>query len=157
MKKIGFATKSLIFLLTDFFAEGKDGGDGQFEVLGAPGDADDRDAEDQAEDGVENGDFPPAEEDPEEVHHDGEATGFVGFVDQFVAEGPECVAAELEELDAEGDADDRDAHHEPHKEIHDGDQDAAEDEPEKVADCFHRRKDSHFILPARRGCRSSAW
>ena len=145
MKKIGFATKSLIFLLTDLFAEGKDGGDGQFEVLGAPGDADDRDAEDQAEDGVENGDFPPAEEDPEEVHHDGEATGFVGFVDQFVAEGPECVAAELEELDAERDADNRDAHHQTHEKIHDGDQQAAQDEPENVAERFHIRKDSKII------------
>ena len=123
----------------NFFTEREDGADGHLEVLQAPGDAHDRDAEQQAETQVDQGDLPPAQQDPEEVHHRGQAAGLPGAVHQLVAEGPEGVAAEFEELDAEGDADDGDAHHQPHEEIDQRDEQAAEHEPDQITEKFHNK------------------
>ena len=72
-------------------------------------------------------------------HDDGQAPGLAGFVHQFVPERPQCVTAQLEQLDAERDSDNGDAHQQPHDEIDDGHEDAPEDEPEDISDGVHDR------------------
>ena len=47
------------------------------------------------------------------------------------------IDAQFEKLDAEGDADDGDAHQQPYEPVDDGDQQAAEDEPDKISQEFH--------------------
>ena len=106
-------------------------------MLEAPGDADDGDAEDEAEKKMADGDFPPATENPDEIHHRGEAARLARTIDEFVAEGPHRVGTQLEQLDAERDADDGDAHQQPHQEVKQRDEQTAEYEPEKVSNRFH--------------------
>ena len=67
--------------LSYLLSEREDRGEGHFEVLEAEGDADDGDAEKEAEGKVEEGDLPPAEEDPDEVHYGRYTAGLVGAID----------------------------------------------------------------------------
>ena len=52
-------------------------------------------------------------------------------------ERPQGVAPEFEQLDAERNADDGDAHQQSHGKIDEGDDEAAEDEPEDVSEKIH--------------------
>lgn len=106
-------------------------------MLEPEGDTDDRDAEDETADYMDEGDFPPAEKDPDEVHDGGKAAGLAGAVDQLAPEGPEGVAAQLEELDSERNADDSYAHQQPYNDVDGGDQEAAQDEPGEVSEELH--------------------
>ena len=135
-RKMGITSYRSVY----FFSKGEDRADGHLEVLHAPGDAHDGDAEQQAEDQVEDGDLPPAEQDPDEVHHHRHAARLVGTVHQLMAERPEGVGPQFEKLDAKGDADDGDAQHEPHDVVNQGDDESAQDEPEDVAEELHGTK-----------------
>ena len=125
--------KQLLYLLS----ERKDRGEGHFEVLEAEGDAHDGDAEKEAEGKVEEGYLPPAEEDPDEVHHGRYTAGLVGAIDKFMAERPEGIGSQHEELDAEGYADDGDAHQKAHDEVDEGDNDSTQNQPEDITEKFH--------------------
>ena len=137
MPSRGSTCRPNLRLFPHLLPEGEDGGDGEAEVHDAEGKAHDCEAEDEPAHQVDDGDLPPAEEDPDEVHDDGYTAGFAGAVHQFGAEGPEGVGSQLEQLQAEGDADDGDAHQQAHDVVDDGYQDAAQDEPEEVADGVH--------------------
>ena len=65
----------------DFLPEGKDGIERHLEMLDAPGNAHERHAEDESAHQVDQGDFPPSQQDPDQIHHDGHATGLVRSVD----------------------------------------------------------------------------
>ena len=106
-------------------------------MLYAKGDADDCYAADQAENQVDDGYFPPSEQNPDQIHHDRDASGLAGSVDYLTAEGPEGVIGELEELQPEGYADDGDAHQQTHQYIDDGDKQASQNKPEYVSQRFH--------------------
>ena len=121
-------------LSTDFLSERENGGDGHLEVLQTPGNSHDGDAEDQAEDQMDECDLPPAQEDPDKIHHNGKTARLAGTVDQFMAEGPQGIGAQLEQLHAERDADDGNAHQQANKVIDYGDQQSAENKPEKITE-----------------------
>lgn len=106
-------------------------------MLHAPRDAHDGDAEQQAEYAVDNGNLPPAEQDPEQVHHRGEATGLARPEDHRMAERPESKRPQLEELQPERNPDDGHAHHQAHDEIQDRNDEAAEEQPEDIAEKSH--------------------
>ena len=106
-------------------------------MLESEWDTDDRYAEDQATDEVDEGDLPPPEKDPDEVHDGGKAAGLAGAVDELAAEWPEGIAAELYELDAERYADDGYAHQQSYGDVYDGDQKATQNEPGEVSEELH--------------------
>ena len=62
---------------------------GQFEMLQSEGDSDDRDAEQYPETDVRE-EYPDApDEEPDDVHQEGQATIALGYIDYFAAEGPQ--------------------------------------------------------------------
>ena len=82
---------------------------------------------------MQEGNLPPAREDPEEVHHDGQAARLVGLVHHLVSERPQRIRSQLKQLNTKGNADDGDAHDEPHHIINEGNDDTSQEEPEDVA------------------------
>ena len=62
-----------------------------------------------------------------------------------MAEGPEGIGSQLEELDAEGYADDSDAHQKAHDEVDEGDNDSTQNQPEDITENIHK---SMLIGPA---------
>ena len=128
-----FSNKMLPYL----FSTGQNRWKDHLEVLKAEGDAHDGDAEQQPEHQVKHGNLPPAQQDPDDVHDNRQAVGLIGAVHQFMAERPEGVSPQFEQLHAKRNTDDGDAHHQTDDEVDDGNQDAAKDEPENVAECFH--------------------
>lgn len=106
-------------------------------MLNAKGYAYDGDTAQQAEHQVNHGNLPPAQQDPDEVHHNGQDARLIGTVHQLMAEGPEGVNPKLEQLHAKGNADDSNAHHKADDEVDDRNEDAAKNEPEYVTDGFH--------------------
>ena len=120
--------------LSDFFSEGEDGADGHFEVLEAEGNAHDSDAEDDAEEQVQERHLPPSAENPDEIHHNGKASRLIWPVHQFVTERPQRVRAQLEQLHTERNAHDGDAQQQSHDIVDEGDDYAAQDKPEDVSD-----------------------
>ena len=103
-------------------------------MLKAEGDANDGDAEDDAENQVQDRHLPPSAKNPDEIHHDGKASRFIRPGYQLVPERPQRVRAQLEQLHAERNADDGDAQQQPHNVVDQGDDDAAQDKPEDVSD-----------------------
>lgn len=126
------------FISLNFFPEGEDRADRQAEMLEPEGDSHDGDTEKKAAHQVDDGNLPPSQQDPDEVHNNGQASRFLRTVYQFMAERPEGIGAQFEELHTEGDPDDGDAHQKPHEIIDEGDEDSAEDEPEDVSDKIHK-------------------
>ena len=121
----------------DFFAKGEYGIQSHFEVLQAPGNAHDGDAEEESENKVEDGDLPPSQENPDQVHHNRDAARLVGSIHQFMTEGPKGIGPQFKKLHAKGDADDGDAHQKADDIIDQGDDKAAQNKPEYVAKEFH--------------------
>lgn len=117
-----------------FFTKGENASDGHLEVLKAPWNAHYSNAEKQPANKVDDGNLPPSQENPDEVHHDGQAARLIRAVHQLMAKRPEGVGAQLEELDAKRNADNADTHQQPYDVVYNGDKDTAEDEPEYVAD-----------------------
>ena len=106
-------------------------------MLNAEGYAHDGDTAQQTEHQVNHSNLPPAQQDPDEVHYNGQDARLIGTVHQLMAEWPEGVSPKLELLHAKGNADDGNAHHKTDDEVDDRNEDAAKDEPEYVADGFH--------------------
>ena len=106
-------------------------------MLYAPRNTDDGDAEQQAETDVNEGDLPPSKENPKKIHNNGQAARIVRAADDIVSERPEGVGAEFEELHAERNADDGDAHQQAIEVVQDGCNQAAEQQPKNIAEKFH--------------------
>ena len=110
---------------------------------------------------MDDGDLPPAQQDPDQVHDDGKAARFAGLVHQLVSERAQRIAAQLEQLNAERNADDGDAHQKPHDEIDDSHEDTPEYEPQKIAEKVHFRsrvsicEKSSMMISAPAAARSS--
>lgn len=136
-----YKTKTILqnFLprLLDFFAEREDGGNGQSEMLQTPGDADEGDAENQPAPQMEEGDLPPATQDPQKVHHDSQASLLLRTAYQFVPEGPQGISAKLEQLNSEGNADKGKTHQQTGEVIKDGNDNPAQNKPKDVSNSFH--------------------
>jgi len=125
-----FSNKMLPYL----FPKGEYRWQDHLEVLNAEGDAHDGDAEQQTAHQVKRRNLPPAQQDPDDVHDNGQTAGLIGTVHQFMAERPQGVCSQLEELHAERNADDGDAHQQPHDVVDNGYDDPSQDEPEYVTD-----------------------
>ena len=82
--------------LVDDLSEGKDGRDDHLEVLKTERDADDRDAENEPAEEMQERNLPPANENPDDIHQYGKTAGLARAVDDLVTEGPECVCAQHE-------------------------------------------------------------
>ena len=74
-------------------------------MLQGTGTAHDGEQEDASAHHVQKGNLPPAQQDPEKVHHHGHAAGLVGAVHQFVPERPQGIRPQFEQLDSERNAD----------------------------------------------------
>ena len=82
--------------------EREDGVQRHLEVLDSEGNPHDGDAEDEAAHPVDDGDLPPAQQNPDQIHDDGQAARLAGTVHQFMSEGPHGVGSKLEGIkDAE--------------------------------------------------------
>jgi hypothetical protein len=123
--------------LADFFAKGKNGGQGHLEVLDSKGNSHDGNEADETENGMQEGNLPPARKDPDEVHHNGQATWLVGPVHHLVPERPQRIRSQFKQLNTKGNADDGNAHEESHHIINDGYYDTSKEKPEDVADRVH--------------------
>ena len=106
-------------------------------MLHAKGNPDNGNAEQQATRQVDQGDFPPAKQNPDEVHHNGQASRLTGAVHHFIAEGPQGIGSQLEELESERDTDNGDTQQNPCGIIHQGDKDTAKNEPKYVSERVH--------------------
>ena len=106
-------------------------------MLQGKGDAHDGEQEDNAAYHVQKGNLPPAQQDPEKVHHHGHATGLIGAVHQLVPERPQGIGPQLEQLKPKRNADERKAHHQTHHIVDEGDEDAAQQQPENITDKVH--------------------
>ena len=95
------------------------------------------DAEEQPAREVQSGNLPPAKKYPDKIHHRRQASGFTRPVYKFMAEWPQSVSAQLEELHTEGDANDGDAHQQSHDILDEGDDYAAKQKPEYIAKELH--------------------
>ena len=74
--------------LLNFLPERKNGANRHLEMLHAPGNSHDGEAEDDAKPQVNQCNLPPAHKNPDKIHDDGYAARLVGAVHQFFAEGP---------------------------------------------------------------------
>lgn len=108
---------------------------GHLEVLPAEGNADDGDAIKQPDDEEPQGVYPAKQDRPDDVQYRLETRRLGG--DDGLAKGPDDEAGELEELDADGDADDGDAPAKPLEEEGDGGEETAENDPDDIAKSFH--------------------
>ena len=124
---------SYSYVLFYCFAERKQGGYDHLEVLHAEGDTDDGDAQDDAEEKMDQGDLPPAGQNPDDVHDGRQAAGLFRLVYDLMTEGPEGIGSELEELHAERDAYDCDAQPDAHAIVYQRYKEAVEDNPEYIA------------------------
>jgi len=80
--------------------------------------------------------FPPAAQYPNDIENYGKATGTVTSR-HLVAKGHQGENAELEELDAERYSDDGDAHQQSRYEIHDSGDETTENKPNNIAEQVH--------------------
>ena len=78
-------------------------------MLGRDRQADDGDGEQQGHEQVKQRQFKAGQDDPDDVHHDGQATAGRFFFADFTPERRNGQCGQLETLDAERDADDGDA------------------------------------------------
>ena len=106
-------------------------------MLDSPGDSYYGDKAYECAEQVDKGDFPPAQEDPYEVHHYGKAARPSGPVHQFTAERPEGICPQFEQLESERDADDGDAQQQACDVVYHGDYKTAQYEPQYIPKRFH--------------------
>ena len=120
-------------LLGDLGAEGHEAKLGELEVLLAEWDADDGDAEDDADDAFNDGEFEAAEDDPDNVQD----RMLPKVAVDFLAKRPDDEAGHLPDLLPERDTDDGNAPNQAYKEIGNGHFETAENDPDDVSDSFH--------------------
>ena len=130
----------MVSILPDFFSEREYTGNGHLEMPDAEGDSNDRYAEKKAEGQVKNSNLPPSKQNPNKVHEHRQASGLIGPVNQLVTKRPQRISAQFEELETKGNADERNTHHQAHYVIEQGDDNAAEEEPEYITDRVHVTK-----------------
>jgi len=78
-------------------------------MLSRQGQADDGNAQNQGHDQVENGQFEARKQNPDDIHDDRQCSAGWFFFSNFAAKRRQREAGQFEALDAEGNADDRDA------------------------------------------------
>ena len=123
------------WLLLETVPKGEQDEMGHLEVLSSEGDADDGDAIKQPDDEEPQGVDPAKKDRPDDVQYRFESRwlgGHHGF-----AKWPDDEAGELEELNADGDANDGDAPAKPLEKEGDGGEETAENDPDDVAKSFH--------------------
>ena len=123
-------------LLLHGVVEGEEGQLGHREVLEAERDAQDGQAQQHAEQHMGDREPEPADDDPDDVH-DALGEPVAGRLLQFPSERPHDVAGQLEGLDAERDADDRETRQQARQQVGDAEPHAAQHEPQHVADGLH--------------------
>ena len=104
----------------------------QLEVLQSERNADDGDAEDESEEEVADGEPEAADDNPKQVHEQGQTSGARVFLTYLFAEGPQGQFGEFDELPSEGKTDDGDAEQCSCENVSKGQFDAAEDEPDDI-------------------------
>ena len=107
----------------------------QLEELLAEGDAHDRQAPQDADQGIAQGHPDPEDQQPQDVR---ERRHRAAAVDHLFPEGEEGQARELEALQPEGDPYDRQAAQQPRQQPGQPAEKAAQDEPKHIADKTHR-------------------
>jgi len=90
----------------DALAEGHERDFDHLKMLAGEGNTNDGNEQQQAKKDVANGHPQTAKEDPEQVHGQGEAATVGTIADHALTKGPEHEHAQLEALQAEGNADD---------------------------------------------------
>ena len=123
--------------LPDFVAEGGEGEGRQFQVLYGEGDADDGKGEEHGEECMREHDPDAADDQPDDVHERGETPGRSRPVGDFPAEGEQRQERQLDALDAERDADDREAQYDAADQVFKENEYPAEHDPDDVADKAH--------------------
>lgn len=131
------ASSSFMIPSPDLFPERKHGSNRHLEMLQSPGNSHDGHAEKKAEEEVNEGDLPPAAENPDEIHHHRHAARLFGTIHQLMAKGPQCISAQLEQLHAKGYADERDAHQQSNNIVDNGNDNTAKQKPEYIAKKLH--------------------
>ena len=117
----------------NFFAERENGADCHFEVLCTPRDTHYSHAADKPADQMDYGNLPPSQQNPDEVHHRRQAARLAWAVNQFMAERPQGVGAQLEKLYSEWYAHDGNAHHKAYYIVNQSDYKTSQNQPENVA------------------------
>lgn len=102
-------------------------------MLHAERDPDNGQAAYYAESDVEHCDFYASEDDPDDIHDDGEAASVVGVGMYVTSERPECKTGHLDELESERDSDDGDAEQDTHQGVIETDHKTSHDQPEYVS------------------------
>ena len=119
--------------LRNFLAEWDEGEDGHLEMLHAERDSDYGQAACYAESDMEKSDLYSSEDDPDDIHDDGEAAAVVGVGMYVSSERPESKSGHLDELESKRDSDDGDAEQNTHQGIIETDHKASHDQPEYVS------------------------
>ena len=101
-------------------------------MLHAERDSDDGQAAYYAESDVEQCDLYASEDDPDDIHDDGEASAVVGVGMHVSSERPEGKSGHLDELESERDSDDGDAEQDTHQGVIETDHKTSHDQPESV-------------------------
>ena len=109
-------------------------------MLTGEGNTDDRNAKQEGEDQVDNRCIQAAADDPDDIAQDGQASYRAACGDYLSAERPENETGDLEALQAERDADDRQAKDESSEDVSESCCETAEDKPDEVADEVHALK-----------------
>lgn len=122
-----------------FFAEGSQRENGHLEVLLAPGNADDSDAEQKAEEDVHQPRPKTTADEPDKVEGDADATCETFGISNLRTERPEAEQPDLERLQRHGKTDDGDGHSQTAREITDGGFKPAKNPPNDVAKDFHKK------------------
>ena len=102
-------------------------------MLHAERDSDDGQAACYAESDMEKSDLYSSEDDPDDIHDDGEAAAVVGVGMYVSSERPESKSGHLDELESKRDSDDGDAEQDTHQGIIETDHKASHDQPEYVS------------------------
>ena len=135
--KVLIINKMCPVALPDFFSEREDAGEGHAEMLEPQRNADDADAEYETAEQMDDRNLPPAAQYPQEIHHHRETARLVRAVHQLMSEWMQGICAKLEQLQPERNADDSDAHQQPHDEIDYGDHKSAQHQPDKISYYAH--------------------
>lgn len=121
-------------------SEWKKGVHGNLEVLYTEGNADDGQAENSAENGMDDCNLPPSANNPQDIEDGAQTARELGRLHDGMAERHQGENAEFKHLDAERDANDCDAHEESGHKIKQRRDDSSKNKPENVSENVHYEK-----------------
>lgn len=98
---------------------------------------DDRDEQDGGKYQVYKSSVQSAAEQPNDIGKQRETAGAAGLGHDLLAEGPQYDGSQFKTLQSPGQADDCNAQYQPTKQVAQGRPEAAEHEPDKIADQIH--------------------